>query len=169
MKNLIIINGTMGVGKTATCKMLLKLLPNCVLLDGDWCWYADPWTVTDETKIMAEKNMSFLLNNYLDCSIYENIIFCWVLHVENMVDMVCSWVKDKDFISYKFSLVCSESALLSRLQNDIENGERENDILKRSLQRLPNYINMDTIKIDVSDITPKQAAHQISDFVYPAV
>jgi len=38
MKNLIFINGTMGVGKTTTSKILLKLLPECVFLDGDWCY-----------------------------------------------------------------------------------------------------------------------------------
>ena len=65
MKNLIFINGTMGVGKTTTSKKLLKLLPNCVFLDGDWCWYSDPWIVNDETKNMVERNISFLLNNLI--------------------------------------------------------------------------------------------------------
>jgi len=32
MKNLIFINGTMGVGKTATSRELQKILPNCVFL-----------------------------------------------------------------------------------------------------------------------------------------
>lgn len=42
MKNLIFINGAMGVGKTATSRELQKLLPNCVFLDGDWCWDMSP-------------------------------------------------------------------------------------------------------------------------------
>jgi len=42
MKNLIFINGTMGVGKTATSRELQKLLSNCVFLDGDWCWDMSP-------------------------------------------------------------------------------------------------------------------------------
>ncbi len=35
MKKLILINGTMGVGKTATSNALLQLLPQSVFLDGD--------------------------------------------------------------------------------------------------------------------------------------
>lgn len=33
-KHCILINGTMGVGKTTVCKELMKLLPASVFLDG---------------------------------------------------------------------------------------------------------------------------------------
>jgi len=165
MKNLIIINGTMGVGKTTTSKILLKLLPNCVFLDGDWCWYADPWIVTDETKNMVDQNISFLLNNFLSCSAYENVIFCWVMHDENLIDRVLSWVKGSKYSLHKYSLVCSEDALVTRLKKDIADSMRNDDIIERSLKRLPNFVKMDTVKIDVSEITPKQAAHIIYELV----
>lgn len=42
-KHCILINGTMGVGKTTVCKELMKLLPASVFLDGDWCWYSHPF------------------------------------------------------------------------------------------------------------------------------
>ena len=166
MKNLILINGTMGVGKTMTSYNLLKLLPNCVFLDGDWCWYADPWIVNDETKNMVEKNMSFMLNNFLNCSAYENVIFCWVMHTQSMIDMVCSWLETGNHNVYKFSLVCSESALKARLQKDIDDNVRKNDIIERALLNLPNYSEMEIIKIDVSDITPEQAANVIYNHIY---
>ena len=35
MKTLYLVGGTMGVGKTTTCKALQRLLPNSVFLDGD--------------------------------------------------------------------------------------------------------------------------------------
>ena len=49
-KHCILINGTMGVGKTTVCKELMQLLPASVFLDGDWCWYSHPFTVTEQTK-----------------------------------------------------------------------------------------------------------------------
>ena len=49
MKTLYMIGGTMGVGKTAVCQLLKQDLPNSVFLDGDWCWDASPFQVTDET------------------------------------------------------------------------------------------------------------------------
>lgn len=49
-KRLIVINGTMGVGKTSVSEQLKILMPKAVMLDGDWCWSADPFTVNSETK-----------------------------------------------------------------------------------------------------------------------
>ena len=43
----------MGVGKTTVCQQLKRQLKNSVFLDGDWCWDARPFQVTDETKIMV--------------------------------------------------------------------------------------------------------------------
>ena len=42
MKTLYLIGGAMGVGKTAACQQLKRLLPDCVFLDGDWCWDGRP-------------------------------------------------------------------------------------------------------------------------------
>ena len=86
MKNLIIVGGTAGVGKTTTCRELQKILPRNVFLDGDWCWDMRPFLVTGETKKMVESNIAHLLNNFLDCSEFENVIFCWVLHQQKILD-----------------------------------------------------------------------------------
>ena len=53
MKTLFMIGGTMGVGKTTVCQLLKRDLQNSVFLDGDWCWDANPFQVTDETKAMV--------------------------------------------------------------------------------------------------------------------
>ena len=82
MKNLILINGTMGAGKTTVSRALQKILPDAVFLDGDWCWDADPFLVTEETKRMVMENITFLLAQFLDCSAYQNVIFCWVMHAK---------------------------------------------------------------------------------------
>ena len=79
MKNLYLIGGTMGVGKTTVSQQLKKLLPRAVFLDGDWCWDADPFQVTGETKEMVMDNICHVLNNFLRCPAYENVIFCWVM------------------------------------------------------------------------------------------
>ena len=65
MKTLYLVGGTMGVGKTTACQELKKLLPHSVFLDGDWCWDADPFVVTEETMAMVRQNICFLLNQFL--------------------------------------------------------------------------------------------------------
>ena len=166
LKNLIFINGTMGVGKTATSKELQKLLPRCVFLDGDWCWDMSPFVVTDETKKMVMDNITHLLNNFISCSEYENIIFCWVMHEQSIFDDVLSRLSKQDYILYKLSIVCSEQALVSRLTKDIEQDIRAEDIIERSVMRLGNYSGMDTEKIDVSEISAKQAAEILYKHIF---
>lgn len=50
MKNIFLIGGTMGVGKTTTCQVIKGKLNNSVFLDGDWCWDMHPFQVTEVTK-----------------------------------------------------------------------------------------------------------------------
>ena len=64
MKKLYLIGGTMGVGKTTVCQKLKSELNNSVFLDGDWCWDASPFRVTEETKAMVTDNICHLLNNF---------------------------------------------------------------------------------------------------------
>ncbi len=90
MKKLFLIGGTMGVGKTTVGQCLKYKLPNSVFLDGDWCWDADPFLVTVETKEMVIENICALLNNFLKCSVYDNIIFCWVMHEQCIIDAIIS-------------------------------------------------------------------------------
>lgn len=161
MKNLIFINGTMGVGKTTISKELKNILPNCIFLDGDWCWDMSPFIVTDETKKMVLDNITHLLNNFISCSEYKNIIFCWVMHEESILDDVLSRLNKYDCIIHKFSIVCSEQTLISRITKDINQGVRENDVIERSVPRLKNYFQMDTQKIDVNHISAKEAAEKI--------
>lgn len=60
MLTLYMISGVMGVGKTTVSQSLKNKLPNCVFLDGDWCWDMHPFQVTQETKAMVIENICFL-------------------------------------------------------------------------------------------------------------
>ncbi|MFT8363047.1 MAG: AAA family ATPase [Sporolactobacillus sp.] len=53
MKRLIIINGTMGVGKSTVSQLVADKLDQSVFLDGDWCWNMHPWVFSDENKEMV--------------------------------------------------------------------------------------------------------------------
>jgi broad-specificity NMP kinase len=157
------INGTMGIGKTTTCNELLKILKPSVFLDGDWCWNMNPFVVTEETKNLVMSNITHMLRNFLGCSIYENVIFCWVMHKESIINDVIDTLYDLEFELYIFTLTATEDALRKRLANDINNKIRTNDVIERSFERVNLYKNIKSIKIDVSLITPKQAAQNIVD------
>ena len=161
MKNIYLIGGTMGVGKTTTCQIIKSKLNNCVFLDGDWCWDMHPFQVTEETKQMVLENICFLLNSFIKCSAYENIVFCWVMHEQTIIDYIVSRLDTSDCKVHSISLVCSEQALQARLRKDVDAGIRTEDVIRRSIERIPFYKKLNTYKVDVSKITPVQVADLI--------
>ena len=146
-KRLCLIGGPMGVGKTTAGQLLKIKLDNCVFLDGDWCWDMKPFQVTPETKKMVIENICFLLNNFIRCPAYENIIFCWV-NTEN-----CSIIK--------ISLICTEKTFRERLEKDVADGVRKSDVIARGLAYLPLYSKVGSVKIDTSEKTPEEVVEEI--------
>ncbi len=155
MKTIYITGGTMGVGKTTVCRLLNERLKNSVLLDGDWCWYASPFQVTEETKGMVLNNICHLLNNFIGCSAYENIVFCWVMHEQSIIDSIIRRIDTKDCKVKKISLVCDEASLKERLERDVRKGIRTKDVIEKSIARLPLYQELETVRIDTSHMLPE--------------
>lgn len=161
MKNLFLIGGNMGAGKTTTGQLMKKKLDNSVFLDGDWCWDMHPFQVTEESKEMVLQNICFLLNNFIQCSTIENIVFCWVMHQQDVIDEILSRLDTRDCQVHLISLVCSPDRLRERLIKDIDAGIRTEDVLARSLERIPLYEKLNTCKVDVSNISAEEAADYI--------
>lgn len=161
VKKLIIINGTMGVGKTATSRELNKKLNNSVWLDGDWCWMMNPFTVNDENKDMVIKNITYLLRNFLINSSFEYVIFNWVIHYEDIFNLLLQSLRDLKFEVIKITLLCSEETLKKRILNDVKLNLRDGEELSTSLERLELYKNMNTVKIDTTNISINETVDKI--------
>ena len=161
MKKLFIIGGPMGVGKTAVCQNMKNKLDNCVFLDGDWCWDAHPFLVTEETKKMVTDNICFLLNQFIHCSTYKNIVFCWVMHEQSIIDTILARLDTTDCKVHTISLFCSPDTLVSRLKKDIAIGIRSDGVIERSLSRLSSFNKLNTAKIQ----TDNRSIDQIADMI----
>ncbi len=161
MKTIYMIGGTMGVGKTTVCQTLKTMLPGAVFLDGDWCWDMHPFQVNDETKKMVLQNISFLLNQFICCSAYENIIFCWVMHEQSIMDSILHHLNIEHCKVKTISLICDEATLKNRLQKDIDNNIREADIIERSILRLPLYRVLQTTKVDTTGKSIVQICNEL--------
>lgn len=149
MKKLILINGTMGVGKTTLCQELYRKLNAAVWLDGDWCWKMHPFVVSEENKMMVQDNIKYLLSNYLKNSSFTYIIFSWVIHRDDIFELILNDLQEFDFELYKITLICSEEALTKRM----EDGGRKPDGIKKSIERLALYEKMNTLQIDTTHLT----------------
>lgn len=164
-KKLIIVNGTMGVGKSATCKELYKSLESSVWLDGDWCWMMNPFVPNDENKKMVEQNITYLLRNFLTNTSFQYVIFNWVIHTEDIFELILQGLRDLEFELYKITLTCSEEALKKRILRDVQSNLRDEGSIERSIERLELYKDMKTVKIDTTDSSVQNTVTRIIEIV----
>lgn len=149
-KRLILIGGTMGIGKTTIGQYLVeKCLDNAVFLDGDWCWYMHPWVFNEENKTMVLRNIQFVLNSFIANSTLENIVFVWVMHQQTIIDDLLAGL-DGNFEVYSFSLMASEAELTRRYSKDIDSGIRAQAGLQGAIDRIKMYQDVKSIKVDVT-------------------
>ena len=151
----------MGIGKTTVCQYLKKELFNSVFLDGDWCWDASPFQVTDETKGVVLDNITHVLNNFIRCSAYENIIFCWVMHEQSIIDTILKKLDLSDCRVRSISLIAGEKVVRERIASDMAKGIRTTDAMERSLARLPLYQKLNTAKIDTTGKSVQEICGEI--------
>jgi cytidylate kinase len=79
--------------------------------------------------------------------------------------MVLSKLDGLEFEVIKMTLICSEDSFRKRVSADIVNNLREKEALDKGLERIPLYKNMDTIKIDTSDISILETANKIIEII----
>lgn len=86
--------------------------------------------------------------NFLYCSAYKHIIFCWVMDRQSIIDSIVERLDVKGCVVTCISLMADARSLRERLSADVLKGIRTADVIERSVVRIPLYQELDTIKID---------------------
>lgn len=159
MKNIILINGTIGVGKSTVSHMLSSLIEPVAYLDGEWCWKIQP---SRENREALLTNLSCLLTNYLHSDAVDNIILDWAVCEEAIIDDLFARLSKEEFHLHKFTLVCTEDVLRARLVYDITAGRRDADVVAESVARMPLFEQMNSEKIHVDVHNDLEVARQIA-------
>lgn len=157
MKHVYLIGGPMGIGKSTICNQLNQDLDHSVFLDGDWCWNMDPFVVNQDTKNMVLNNITHCLNNFIHTPGIENIIFCWVMHKQDIIDQIIQKLDTEGVDIHLISLICEKEELIKRMLID----RRDNQTIRKSLQYLELYKDLDTQKIDVTTLDVQKTIDKI--------
>ena len=161
---LVVINGTMGVGKSATARALSGLLQPSLFLDGDWCWTMSPFAPSEADKRMVVGNITHLLRGFL-ASGRPYVIFCWVLHEDAIWNEIAAGLAGIEYEIHRVTLTCTPDALRERLGRDVAARVREAEVIERSVARLDQFEGLATRKLDVSRVDAQSAAATIAGMV----
>lgn len=157
MKKFIIITGSMGVGKSYTCKELNKRLMNSVWLDGDWCMMMNPLNFTAEITKMFLNNSIYLLKNFLSNPTFDYVIYSWVFPREDMLNYIVTQVHDTGSEMKRISLICSNDKLKQRMRM----AGRDSNTIEKSLIYQDAIRLMDTIKIDTTELKEDETVEEV--------
>ena len=92
----------------------------------------------------------------------KTLFFCWVMHEQSIIDQIVSCLDTRGSHVIAVSLIASEQELTQRLQKDVTAGIRTPDVIARSVQRIPLYQRLHTVKVDTSGKSAAEVAQEIA-------
>jgi len=84
-----------------------------------------------------------------------------VMHEQSIIDSILEKLDTQNCEVKCISLVADEKTLCERLAMDVERGIRSEDIIERSIARIPMYQALGTIKIDTNAKAVAMIANEI--------
>ena len=156
----IIINGPMGVGKTATGKLIAEKNPGTAFVDGDWCMDLHPFVGNHETKAMAVDNILHMIGNYQNCSECKMVVLVWLMDDEWVLQRLMDGLDTLQAEAKCVTLVCDQESLIRRWKNDHDCEWRTDQWLAVSLKSLLHFASMENT-IDTSRLSADSVADLI--------
>jgi cytidylate kinase len=163
MKKLIFIHGPNGVGKSTLCKNLNQQIENSAWLESEWCRMTNPFIFNDEIIKMIEKNISFMLRSYLECSTIEYVIFSYGFHGprKKIFENVLKNLSDIEYELIPITVTCGYEENKTRMINDGRDEERIN----RALSVRNIYNCLDYPIIDTTDMSVKETVYKVLEIL----
>lgn len=166
MKQLIIIIGPNGVGKSTTAMEFVTHNSHTAYVDSDWCRVMNPFDFTKTAKQTITENIYCLLRNYLTCDDINTVLFTYGWHgarkeiFENVMEKL---KRDNiDFSETIIILKCSKEENIKRAIND----GRDEGRIKRGIEMTFSfYDKYDYPVIDTTDMTPSQVIDKIKNIM----
>lgn len=152
------IEGPPWVGKTVCAAEVFESLENSAWLDGDDVWQVNPLSTEDPRIRKGDKNVSFVLNTYLELDFNYVVYSSVLLGNEEITNNILDTIGMKDYDRILFMLICTMDTLKERSVK--RDGEPSPGVYF-----LNEAENRDAVHLDTTISTPQEVAGRILDIV----
>lgn len=166
MKQLIVIIGPNGVGKSTTAKKIVEQCEKTAYVDSDWCRVMNPFAFTEITKQTIAENIYCLLHNYLSCSDINTVVFTYGWHGERkeIYRRVIEKLRN-DCIEFKDTIIILKCTRDENIRRATKDGRDEMRIKRGMEMTFSFYDEYDYPCIDTTDMTSAQVALKIKSMI----
>jgi len=154
---IIILNGSIGVGKTSISRKTNELLDNSVMLDGDYLGAVNPFKIYDENRIEYLYQTITQLTRFHKDNGYNNFVINYVFETNNRLQELVNKLEILDNKIFCYWLTCSEKEQEKRILNrnnnevvwELKRAKELNRILYSvsKMEFIGNKIETDNIEI----------------------
>jgi broad-specificity NMP kinase len=161
VKKFIIVNGTMGAGKSVAGRRIAELMGRAAFIDGDFVIEMHPYVDHTETFDMQRSNIVHMAKNYYHFEKCDTVILSWIMG-EARAAKTISEISALNYQVYHFMLTCNNESLTERWNKDTLNDWRTDDNLKMAIAMLNDFNKRtDCIFIDTSGLSVDMVAKEI--------
>jgi len=161
---IIIINGSLGVGKSSVAEQLHWKFDKSVHLDGDYIGDVHPFEIYDDARISHLYRTFELLISFHQKNGYHNFVINYVFESPESLQELLNLLRPLDASIYTYWLICNEEEQAKRIQG------RQRDAMEWELSR---FVELQRIQakaalqgfigkeVDTTDLTSAEAGVEI--------
>lgn len=165
---IIIINGSLGVGKTSISEELLWKYEKTVMLDGDALGNVNPFDIYDQNRIQhLYKTIELLVKFHNDAG-FDNIIINYVFESSESLRQLIELLTPVDRNIFSFWITCEEeiqrNRIIKRNRDNIEWELKRFSELQR-IQRIASQKGFIGNEINSSNISVNEIGNTIVNWI----
>ncbi len=167
---IIIINGSLGVGKTSVGDELHHKFDRSVHLDGDAIGDVNPFEIYDDARIDHLYRTLALLVRFHQQNGYSNFVINYVFESPQSLRQLVDLLTPLDPAIHTFWLTCQEQEQARRIRargKDGDGWELRRFIELRHIQALAAQQGFIGLQIDTTHLSPSQVAESIWNRTHP--
>lgn len=161
---IIIINGSLGVGKSSVAEQLHWKFDKSVHLDGDFIGDVHPFEIYDDARINHLYRTLELLIGFHQKNGYHNFVINYVFESPESLQELLNLLQPLDSSIHTYWLICSEEEQANRIR------ERRRDEIEWELSR---FVELQRIQakaalqgfigkeVDTTSLTPAEVGEEI--------